>query len=191
MIIWKVPESASDYEDSQGELVTTVYHELRKLAAARMAREHGPQTLQATALVHEAWLRIGGENQPQWANRAQFFAAAAEAMRRILVERARRRQAARHGGGLQRIDADALNWENIDGATAEANDTEIIQLDEALEKLSLSDHDSAELIKLHYFAGLKIAEAARALGVAERTAERRLAYAKAWLGREIERGSGA
>lgn len=184
-----MPGSASDNEGSNGELVTTVYHELRKLAAARMAREYGPQTLQATALVHEAWLRIGGEDQPQWASRAQFFAAAAEAMRRILVERARRRQAARHGGRLQRIDADALNWENIDGATAEANDTEIIELDEALEKLALSDHDSAELIKLHYFAGLRIGEAARTMGIAERTAERRLAYAKAWLGREIERGS--
>jgi RNA polymerase sigma factor (TIGR02999 family) len=191
LILQPVPGSVSDHEGSEGELVTTVYHELRKLAAARMAREYGPQTLQATALVHEAWLRIGGEDQPQWANRAQFFAAAAEAMRRILVERARRRQAARHGGGLQRVEADALNWENIDGATAEANDNEIIVLNEALEKLALSDRDSAELVKLHYFAGLKIGEAARTMGIAGRTAERRLAYAKAWLGREIEHGSSA
>jgi RNA polymerase sigma factor (TIGR02999 family) len=172
---------------TQAELVAAVYTELRKLAGARMAREYGAQTLQGTALVHEAWLRLGGDEQPQWANRAQFFAAAAEAMRRILVERARRRRAVRHGGDHQRVDWESLNWEHVDGATTAANDDQVVALHEALEKLAAEDATSAELIKLRYFTGLSVAEAAELLKMPGRTAERRLAFARAWLSREIER----
>lgn len=168
------------------ELVTAVYAELRRLAAGRMARESGPQTLQATALVHEAWLRLGGEQQPDWANRAQFFAAAAEAMRRILVERARRRQAIRHGGGQERVDFEALNWEHADATSMAQNDVQVIRLHEALERLAAEDPEVAEIVKLRYFGGASISEAARSLGLAERTAERRLQFARAWLGRELQ-----
>jgi RNA polymerase sigma factor (TIGR02999 family) len=174
---------------AQAELVATVYDELRKLAGARMAHEYGAQTLQGTALVHEAWLRLGGDQQPQWANRAQFFAAAAEAMRRILIERARRRRAVRHGGDMQRVDWEALNWEQVDGATAAANDDQIVALHEALEKLAAEDPTSAELIKLRYFTGLSVAEAADLLQMPGRSAERRLAFARAWLSQEIERSA--
>jgi RNA polymerase sigma factor (TIGR02999 family) len=172
----------------QADLVAAVYAELRKLAGARMAREYGTQTLQGTALVHEAWLRLGGDEQPQWANRAQFFAAAAEAMRRILVERARRRRAVRQGGDHQRVDWESLNWEHVDGATAAAYDDQVVALHVALEKLAAEDATSAELVKLRYFTGLSVTEAAELLKITGRTAERRLAFARAWLSREIERG---
>lgn len=168
------------------ELVEVVYEELRKLAKARMDREYGPQTLQATALVHEAWLRLGADEQPRWANKAQFFSAAAEAMRRILIERARRRKALRHGGGQQRVSMDALNWEHVDQGTMDSTDDLVIELHEALEKLTVGDPEVAELVKLQYFGGFKIAEITDALGLRERTAKRRLTYARAWLKREIE-----
>jgi RNA polymerase sigma factor (TIGR02999 family) len=168
------------------ELVEVVYEELRRLAKARMAREYDPQTLQTTALVHEVWLRLGADEQPKWANRGQFFSAAAEAMRRILVERARRRKALRHGGGQKRVDLDALNWESVDQGTVESTDDIVIELHEALEKLAINDPDIAELVKLHYFAGLKIPEIVDTLGLSNRTAKRHLAYARAWLKREIE-----
>lgn len=168
-------------------MTSTLYHELRKVAIGRMTGERAPQTLQATALVHEAWLRLGGDRQPEWANRAQFFSAAAEAMRRILVERARRRKAMRHGGGKQRIDIDATQREFPESIEAPANDDMIIALHEALDKLAQADAQSADLVKLRYFAGLSTAEAATALDLSHRTTERRLSFARAWLGREISR----
>lgn len=168
------------------DLTSTLYGELRKLAAARMAAERGPQTLQATALVHEAWLRVGGEKQPDWVSRAQFFAASAEAMRRILVDRARKRQAARHGGGQIRVDMEGPEWDHIQSPASLANDETLLALHEALEKLTESDPECAELVKLRYFAGMNTKECAEALGLSPRTAERRLAFAKAWLSREME-----
>ncbi len=169
-------------------LVAVVYEELRKLASARMAREYGPQTLQTTALVHEAWLRLGADKQPKWQNRAQFFAAASEAMRRILVDRARRRRSLRHGGEYKRVDLDAMNWEGIDTGTAESNDDRIIALHEALEELTQEDPKTAELVKLRYFTGLDIAEAAELVEISERTARHRLTYARARLSRTMGRG---
>lgn len=183
------PDPNQKEERAKTDLLSAVYGELRKLAASRMAREYGPQTLQATALVHEAWIRMGGDDQPNWANKAQFFSAAAEAMRRIMVERARKRQALRHGGGQKRVEFDALNWENLDLTSVEGNDREVVGLHEALEKLAIGDPETAELVKLRYFAGLSVKESAQATGLSERTAERRIAYARAWLGREMERDS--
>ena len=173
------------------DLTTTLYGDLRKLAAARMAGQYGPQTLQATALVHEAWLRLGGDEQPEWNDRTHFFAAVAGAMRHIFVDRARRRKRIRHGGGLQRIDIDAWNWELADPGKAAANDEAILMVNGALEEFAAVDPQTAELINLHFFAGLTISEAAEVMGLAVRTTKRRIAYARAWLGREIRRGQAA
>ena len=162
-----------------GKLLERVYDELRKLARAKMARESPGQTLQPTALVHEAWLRLGGEAQPAWQNRAHFFGAAAEAMRRILVDNARRKQRDKHGGGLRRVD-----WENLDVAMAGDNDT-VLAVHEALDRLALHDPVGAKLIELRFFAGLPNVEAARVLGLAERTGKRTWAYARAWLQKEL------
>ena len=162
-----------------GQLLTLVYAELRKLAAAKMAHESPGQTLQATALVHEAWLRLGGDQQPSWQNRAHFFASAAEAMRRILIDRARSRQAQRHGGGLVRLNADDLDL------AAAPDDERVLALNDALEKFALAEPQKAELVKLRYFAGLTIEEAARTLDVSEPTAKRWWAYARAWLLQEM------
>jgi RNA polymerase sigma factor (TIGR02999 family) len=167
--------------DAATKLLPLVYTELRKLAAARMAHEPAGQTLQPTALVHEAWLRLGGDAQPNWQNRAHFFAAAAEAMRRILIERARSRRAQRHGGGMERVDL-----ARVDLAAASRNDETILAVHDALERLAAVDADKAELVKLRYFAGLTIAEAARTLGIAEPTANRWWAYSRAWLHRAIK-----
>lgn len=166
-------------ERAAGELLTQVYDELRKLARAKMARESPGQTLQATALVHEAWLRLGGEAQPRWENRAHFFGAAAEAMRRILVDSARRKRRAKHGGGLRRVD-----WENLDVATIGDDDT-VLAVHEALDRLARHDPVGARLIELRFFAGLPNVEAARVLGLAERTAKRTWSYARAWLQKEL------
>jgi RNA polymerase sigma factor (TIGR02999 family) len=166
------------------ELLPLVYGELRKLAAAKMAREAPGQTLQATALVHEAWLRLGGDAQPQWANRAHFFAAAAEAMRRILIENARRKQALRHGGGLEKLSADATGF---DVAAPDMGDAELLLLNEALDGLAAHDARKAELVKQWYFVGLTLEETAAVLGISERTAKRDWAYARAWLFNEIQR----
>ncbi len=166
------------------KLLPAVYDELRKLASAKMAREPDGQTLQPTALVHEAWLRLGGDQQPTWQNRAHFFASAAEAMRRILIERARRRSARRHGGGLQRVDVD--DSANAIASAPEADD-ELLAVHETLARLAEHDARKAELVKLRYFAGLTIEEAAEVLGVAAPTAKRDWAYARAWLFREISR----
>ncbi len=157
-----------------------VYSELRKLASAKMARDSAVTTLQPTALVHEAWLRLGGDQQTDWQNRRHFFGAAAEAMRQILIERSRRRAAVRHGGGLQRVDATA-----IDFAAANTSDDHVIAVSEALERLALLDPEKAELVKLRYFVGLTIEEAAAAMTISAPTAKRWWAFARAWLAREL------
>lgn len=164
------------------ELLLHVYSELRRLAAAKMSREAPGQTLQPTALVHEAWLRLGGDGQ-RWENRAHFFGAAAEAMRRILIDRARRKLAARHGGGQERLDVDKFEI-----AAPTEKDDELLAVHEALDRLAAHDARKAELVKLRYFAGLSIDEAAGVLGISAPTAKRDWTYARAWLFREI--GSG-
>lgn len=164
------------------ELLPLVYGELRKLAAAKMARESAAMTLQPTALVHEAWLRLGGDAQVSWQNRGHFFAAAAEAMRRILIDRARKRHARRHGGGQERVNVD-----DIEIAAAVENDDLLLAIHEALDRFALVEPRKAELVKLRYFVGFTNEEAASALGIAEPTAKRWWAYARAWLFREIKR----
>ncbi len=169
------------------ELLPLVYEELRKLAAAKMAREAPGQTLQATALVHEAWLRLGGEEQPDWQNRAHFFAAAAESMRRILIDRARKRRAVRHGGELVRTSVEALD--RVPNA-AEAEDAELLDVHEALDALERHDARKAAVVKQCYFVGLTFQEAALVLGISEPTARRDWTYARAWLFAEIGRMRG-
>jgi len=160
-------------------LLPLVYEELRKLAAAKMASEPVGQTLQPTALVHEAWLRLGGSEARAWNGRAHFFGAAAEAMRRILIDNARRRQALRHGGGQARVDFDGLE------IAAPAQDDQLLALDEALGRFSALDPRKTELVKMRFFVGMTIQEAAAALGISEATAKRWWEYARAWLYNEM------
>jgi RNA polymerase sigma factor (TIGR02999 family) len=160
------------------QLLPLVYQELRRLAAAKMALEAPGQTLQATALVHEAWLRLTGDESRRWNDRTHFFAAAAEAMRRILVENARRKRAQRHGGGQQRVELDELTL-------AAPNVDQLLAVDEALEKFAAQDKQKAELVKLRYFVGLTIEEAAEVLGISGTTAKRYWTYSRAWLFEEI------
>ena len=155
------------------DLLPLVYEELRKLAAVQMAREKPGQTLDATALVHEAYLRLVGDQH--FDNRRHFFAAAAEAMRRILVENARRRMRQKRGGERARVDLHAVE------PAAPALDEDLLDLDEALSQLAKADPAAAELVKLRYFAGLSIPQAAEALGIGARSADRLWAYARAWL----------
>jgi len=162
------------------ELLPLVYHELRKLAAHRMANEAPGQTLQPTALVHEAYLRLVGNEDKKWAGRAHFFAAAAEAMRRILIDNARRKRAQKHGGGQQRLDI-----QDVDIA-ADAKDDELLAVHEALDKFAAQDKKKTELVKLRYFAGLTVEQAAQVLGISEPTAKRWWTYARAWLYNEIK-----
>ena len=166
------------------ELLALVYDELRRLAAAKLARESSAQTLQPTALVHEAWLRLGGDQQPAWANRAHFFAAAAESMRRILIESARRKRAVRHGGEFVKVSADVTGFD-LAGPTG--GDAELLLVNEALDALAAHDARKAELVKQRYFAGLTLEEAADVLGISHRTAKRDWAYARAWLFNEVKR----
>jgi RNA polymerase sigma factor (TIGR02999 family) len=162
------------------ELLPLVYEELRKLAAAKMANEGAGHTLQSTALVHEAWLRLAGKDaQTPFANRAHFFAAAAEAMRRILIERARRKSSGKRGGNPERIDL-----ENLELAT-DADDDTLLLVNEALDKLAKEDPRAAEIVKLRFFGGLTLEEAGQALGFTERTAKRSWAFARAWLYQEM------
>jgi RNA polymerase sigma factor (TIGR02999 family) len=158
------------------ELLPLVYEELRRLAAHKMAREAPGQTLQPTALVHEAWLRLGADGQPAWRNRAHFFAAAAEAMRRILVERARRRTALKRGGW-----ASPVSLDEIEIPIESADDERLLAVDEALEKFAAIDPRKAELVKLRYFTGMTFEEAASVLGIAVPTAKDWWAYGRAWL----------
>jgi RNA polymerase sigma factor (TIGR02999 family) len=162
-------------------LLVLVYAELRKLAASKMAREREGQTLQPTALVHEAWLRLVSEGARRFENRAHFFASAAEAMRRILVDRARRRLAVRHGGGLQKVEFDD---ELIESGQP---DDQLLAVHEALDKLSSKHPLQAELVKLRYFTGLTIEEAAELLNISVSTAGNYWLFARTWLLREIER----
>lgn len=165
-------------------ILPLVYRELRKLAAAKMARESPGQTLQPTALVHEAWLRLGGEAQPDWKNRAHFFAAAAEAMRRILIENARRKLRIRHGGGMEKLSADRTGF---DVAAAELDDAELLLVNEALDNFAAHDARKAALVQHWFFAGLTVEQAAEVLGISARTAHRDWLYARAWLTNEIQR----
>jgi len=167
-----------------GQLLPLVYDELRRLAAAKMAREAPGQTLQPTALVHEVWLRLGGDRQPQWSNRAHFFAAAAEGMRRILIDNARRKRAVRHGGELEKVSADATGF---DVAAPLADAEELLLVNEALDALAAHDPRKAELVKQKYFVGLTLEEAADVLGISPRTAKRDWAYARTWLFNEVKR----
>ena len=162
------------------QLMQAVYNELRALAAAKLAGEGENRTLQPTALVHEAWLRLGGDQQTPWRNRAHFFSAAAEAMRRILIDRARHRRRVRRGGGQRPLNLDAVE----EPATA-ADAEHVLAVDEALERFAAEDAERAELVKLRYFIGLTLAETAQVLGISESTAKRWWTFARAWLYREI------
>jgi RNA polymerase sigma factor (TIGR02999 family) len=165
------------------ELLPLVYEELRKLAAARMAQEQANQTLQPTALVHEAWLRLTGDKQPSFEGRGHFFAAAAEAMRRILIEKARSKGRLKRGGEWERV-----GLENLDVAVATDDDT-LLAVHEALDKFAAIDPVGAKLIELRFFAGLSNVDAAKVLGLAERTAKRTWTYARAWLHEELAKKS--
>jgi RNA polymerase sigma factor (TIGR02999 family) len=172
------------------QLLPLIYEELRQLAAQKLAREKPGQTLQATALVHEAYARLVGAgpgatpDRPYWDSRRHFFAAAAEAMRRILVEQARRKGRSRHGGELRRVEL--LDAE----APAPSDDEQVLLLDEALTRLAAARPQAAELVKLRFFSGLTTEEAAPVLGLSERTARRLWVFARAWLRRDMERAAG-
>jgi RNA polymerase sigma factor (TIGR02999 family) len=164
-----------------GQLLPLVYDELRRLAAQRLARERPGHSLQPTALVHEAYLRlVGGDEAVDWSGRGHFYAAAAEAMRRILVESARRRRSLKRGGDAHRVDLDS------DLLAAAEPREDLLALDEALDRLAATNKPAADLVQLRYFGGLTLPEAAEALGMAPRTAGRLWAYARAWLRREME-----
>jgi RNA polymerase sigma factor (TIGR02999 family) len=162
------------------ELLPLVYEELRKLAASKLALQSAEQTLQPTALVHEAYLKLLGDGSHSWQDQRHFFAAAAEAMRHLLVDRARRKATLRHGGGWQRVDLECVV------AAAKTTDDNILLINEALEKFAAHDAVAAELVKLRFFAGLTFPQAARVLGLSERTAKRSWTYARAWLFKEIQ-----
>jgi len=174
---------AAEQGDAQAasELLPLVYAELRRLAAHKMAGEAPGHTLQATALVHEAWLRLVGDEAAKFQNRAHFFGAAAEAMRRILVDRAREKQALKRGGDLKRVDLDAVEL------ASPMPDEELLALDEALDRLATVDTRAAQMVKLCFFVGLTQEEAARELGVSLATAERVWGFARAWLLREVRK----
>lgn len=162
------------------QLLPLVYEELRRLAAHKMANEAAGHTLQPTALVHEAWLRLVGNENQKWDGRAHFFAAAAEAMRRILIDRARRKRAARHGGGQQRVELQETDL------AAPGDDDQLLAVNDALDKLALQHKDEAEVVKLRYFVGMTNEEAAEALGISVRTAKYYWTHARAWLFREVQ-----
>ncbi|MCF7973974.1 MAG: sigma-70 family RNA polymerase sigma factor [Phycisphaerae bacterium] len=164
------------------ELLPLVYEQLRLLAAQKLSQEQPGQTLQATALVHEVYLRLIGDETLTWQNRRHFFAAAAEAMRRILIDTARRKRTHKRGGGCRRIDIESMN------PAIEGPSDELIALDEALQKLEHTDRLKADLVKLRYFAGLTGVQAAQALGISHATADEYWAYARAWLKVEVAKG---
>jgi RNA polymerase sigma factor (TIGR02999 family) len=164
------------------DLVAVVYNELRRLAAVQLAHESAAQTLQPTALVHEAWLRLGDAAQGDWQSRRHFFGAAAQAMRQILVERARRRRAVKHGGELHRADS-----AEIDLASYEADSDSVVAVSAALDRFATVDPEKAELVRLRYFVGLTIEDAAATMNISIATAKRHWAFARAWLAREMKR----
>lgn len=161
------------------DLLPAVYEELRRLATLKMAHEAPGQTLQPTALVHEAWLRLASGQNPSFEGRAHFFAAAAEAMRRILIDKARRKHARKRGAGCERLDLDQVD------VAAHADDDALLLVNDALDRLAAEEPQSAELVKLRFFVGMTNAEAAQALGISERSAKRHWTYARAWLYRAI------
>jgi RNA polymerase sigma factor (TIGR02999 family) len=165
--------------EAADQLLPLVYEELRRLAASRMANEAAGHTLQPTALVHEAWLRLVANKNPKFENRAHFFAAAAEAMRRILIDRARRKCALRHGGGQHRVEV-----EEVDLASPHEDD-QLLAMNEALDRLAAAHPLEAEVVKLRYFVGMTNEQAAEALGISERTAKYYWTHARAWLYHEI------
>jgi RNA polymerase sigma factor (TIGR02999 family) len=167
-------------ENAADKLLNLVYEELRKLAASKMAQEAAGQTLQATALVHEAWLRLVGANSPKFENRAHFFSAAAEAMRRILIDRARRKLTVRHGGRFERVE---LREEDLG---AQWSDEQLLAVHEVLDILAMEHPAQAEVVKLRYFAGMTNEETARALGVSVATVKNYWTFARAWLFQEIK-----
>jgi len=180
--VTRILEAAQQGDPSAADqLLPLVYKELRRLAAHKMASESAGHTLQPTALVHEAYLRLVGNADQKWNGRAHFFGAAAEAMRRILIENARRKRAARHGGGQVRLDIQEIE------IAADAKDDELMAVSDALEKLAARDKQKAELVKLRYFVGLTTEEAAEVLGVSVPTADRWWNFSRAWLFEEIER----
>jgi RNA polymerase sigma factor (TIGR02999 family) len=163
-------------------ILPLVYPELRKLAAAKMSHESAQHTLQPTALVHEVWLRLGADNQPLWQNRAHFFAAAAETMRRILIDKARKRRAKRHGGGLEKVNIDAIDIPD----ELNRKDDELLAVHEVLDQFAAKEPEKAELVKLRYFCGLTLTEAANALDISEGTAKRWWTYARAHLAHSLK-----
>lgn len=168
--------------EAQAELIPLVYDELRSMAAGKLARESGALTLQPTALVHEAWLRLGGDAQTHWKNRRHFFGAAAESMRRILIDRARRHAAERHGGDWQRVEITEVL---ATPESAKPNER-LVELCESLENLHGLDADKYELVKLRYFVGLSMEEIAATMGISLATAKRWWAFSRAWLRRDME-----
>ncbi len=183
------PEQVTQILDAVGagdpqaaeKLLPLVYEELRRLAAAKMAQQPQGQTLQATALVHEAWLKLAGNPHASWNDRQHFFRAAAKAMRQILIDRARAKQRLRRGGNPVRV-----NLDDVDAAV-EAEPEALLLVDEALQLLTREHPDDAELVKLRFYAGLSIEESAEAMGVSHKTVQRRWIHARAWLFREIQR----
>ena len=166
--------------DAAEQLLNVVYDELHRMAEQKLYGDAGNQTLQPTALVHDAWLQLVGEDGSLgFANRAHFFGAAAQAMRRILIDRARRRNAEKRGGGAEHIELDSVD------VAVNADDTTLLRMDEALEKLAREDPESAELVRLRFFAGLRNEDAAQALNISERTAKRYWTFARAWLYDEL------
>jgi RNA polymerase sigma factor (TIGR02999 family) len=185
--VTRILSAVANGESQKAEqLLPLVYDELRRLAAQRLAQEKPGQTLQPTALVHEAYLRlVDTATIRRWDSRGHFFAAAAEAMRRILVERARRRGRIRHGGGLRRLDL-----LDAEGASEPSDDEQVLLLDEALTRLAAARPQAAELVKLRFFSGLTAEEAAPMVGLSPRSARRMWAFARAWLRRDMERSTG-
>jgi RNA polymerase sigma factor (TIGR02999 family) len=175
----KPPAAGSKASPSAAELLPVVYEQLRQLAAQKLSREKPGQTLQATALVHEAWLRLLRDEDRNWNNPQHFFFAAAQAMRRILIENARRKQRLKHGGQMQRV-----NLEDITPASPMKPD-ELLALDEALERLACEDPEAARLVELRFFAGLGHEEAAEIMGITRRVADGLWAYARTWLFAEM------
>jgi len=171
----RILEATARGRPEAARLLPLVYDELRQLAARKMAHESSTHTLQPTALVHEAWLRLGGDEQPTWENRTHFFCAAAEAMRRILIDRARRKLAVRHGGGQERCDIEEVE------IAMPSQDNELLAVHELLDRFAAQEPQKAELVKLRYFAGLSLKAAGQVLGISEPTAVRWWTYSKTWL----------
>ena len=179
--ITRILESAPNGGPGSEELLPLVYDKLRRLAAQKMAHEPAGHTLQPTALVHEVWLRISQQPRARWRNQEHFYATAAEVMRRILVDRARRRRASKHGGGLERLHLDALDL------VGPQDDGSVLQVHEALAELEAEDPVKAEVVKLRFFVGLENSEAAAILGTSEKTVQRHWTFAKAWLYRAMQK----